>query len=267
MKWFKHFVAAGDSVKLNKLVDELGVEGYGRYWLLLELLAGEFDGSSTTFEVHFRKISAKVQIKFSTKLETFLQKLSDFSLLTFKKNGKVYEINCPILMELQDKDSRYNRKRIVTKSQNTTLEEEVEEEVDKEKEEENRKKESISSTSSKKDFLKLVDVYNNQVAIPNKLPAQNFFLTGNQVNQLEILEGHPELQNFSAWEKYFQKIGASKFLTREKRPRVDFAWAIDPENVTKVFGGRYDNFQDQAESEIQKYASGMTEEERKLCGL
>ena len=78
MKWFKHYSNASDSVKLNHLIDELGLEGYGRYWLLLELLAQDFDGINDEFEIHFRKISSKLQIKFSKKLETFLQKLQDF---------------------------------------------------------------------------------------------------------------------------------------------------------------------------------------------
>lgn len=132
MKWFKHFTNASDSVKLNKLIDELGIEGYGRYWLLLELIASEgYDGSEKV-EIHFRKISAKVQIKFSKKLGTFLQKLSDFSLINYEVSGKVYKIECPILAELQDKDSKYNRKRIVSNDQDTTLEEEEDIEEDKE---------------------------------------------------------------------------------------------------------------------------------------
>ena len=112
MKWFKHFSNASDSIKLNKLIDELGVESYGRYWLLLELLASEMYEGHEEVEIHFRKISTKVHIKFNKKLETFMQKLSDFSLIQFEIVGKVYKISSPILGELQDKDSKYNRKRI-----------------------------------------------------------------------------------------------------------------------------------------------------------
>lgn len=109
MKWFKHYSNASDSVKLSRLVDELGVEGYGRYWLLLELLCEEYDGESTEFEVHFRKISAKVQIKFSKKLETFLQKLADFYLIEFRVVGKVYKLSAPILSELKNRDFKKAR--------------------------------------------------------------------------------------------------------------------------------------------------------------
>lgn len=124
MKWFKHFYNASSSMKLQRVIDEFGVEGYGHYFLLLELLTEKFDGSSTEIELHFEEISAKVRIKFSKKLETFVQKLADFSLLSFQISGKVYKIDCPILLELQDKDSKYNRKKIASRSQIATLDKE-----------------------------------------------------------------------------------------------------------------------------------------------
>ena len=130
MKWFKHFTDASNSTRLNVLIDGFGVEGYGRYWLLMELLAEEFDGSDEAIEVHFRKISAKVQIKFAKKLETFMQKLCDFHLIEWEVEGKIYKIKSLILAELQDKDSKYNRKRIAKPSPNATLDIEVDRDID-----------------------------------------------------------------------------------------------------------------------------------------
>ncbi len=109
MQWFKHYSGASGSLSLNHLIEELGVEGYGRYWLLLELLAEEFDGESAKFRVHFNKISAKLHVKFGKKLETFLQKLADFQLIQFRVAGKVYEIEAPILLELQSRDFKKAR--------------------------------------------------------------------------------------------------------------------------------------------------------------
>jgi len=108
LRWFKHYANASTSIKLNKIIDELGIEGYGRYFLLLELLSEKFDGESTTCELHYSEISAKVRIKFSKKLATFLQKLHDFHLITFEIQGKVYKINCPILLDLQSKDFKFS---------------------------------------------------------------------------------------------------------------------------------------------------------------
>jgi len=104
MKWLKHYSNASTSIKLNLLIDELGVDGYGRYWLLLELLSEKFNGKEEPIPVHFSEISAKVRIKFGKKLATFLQKLVDFQLITFELSGKVYKIECPILWDLKAKD-------------------------------------------------------------------------------------------------------------------------------------------------------------------
>ena len=113
MKWFKHYSNADSSTKLNRIIDEMGVEGYARYWLLLELLSSHFDGESTYFEIHENQILAKLRIKFSKKLATFMQKLSNFQLIKFKTHSKVWQIDAPILLELLGKDFKYNRKRIV----------------------------------------------------------------------------------------------------------------------------------------------------------
>jgi hypothetical protein len=112
MRFFRHFSDASSSLTIQKIIDEMGVEGYGQYFLLLELLNSKFDGSSTKIALHSDEISAKVRIKFTKKLETFVQKLADFCVLSFELSGKVYQIDCPVLAELMDKDSKYNRKKL-----------------------------------------------------------------------------------------------------------------------------------------------------------
>lgn len=131
MKWIRHFTNASESLKLQKLLGEMGSDGYGKYWLLLELLGQKFDGEDTFIELHFLEISTKVQIKFTKKLETFLQKLSDFSLISYEISGKVYKVYAPILRELQDKHSKYNRKKVVSNDQDATLDKEEDLEEDK----------------------------------------------------------------------------------------------------------------------------------------
>lgn len=152
MKWFKHFSNASDSVKLNKLIDELGIEGYGRYWLLLELIAQETEQGSEKVEIHYRKISSKVHIKFTKTLGTFLAKLQNFGLIEVEVVGKVYILSCPILGKLQDKDSKYNRTRVVKQSSVATLD------IDKNKSREDKIR------LDKMDFshvTKIIDLWNS----------------------------------------------------------------------------------------------------------
>ena len=116
MKWFKHYSSVSTSVSLNQLMDELGLEAYARYWLLLEYLCEKYDGDSTTFCVHFNDISPRVKIKFSKKFETFMQKLHDFQLILVEIQGKVYKIEAPILRELQSRDYKKARKDRVSEA-------------------------------------------------------------------------------------------------------------------------------------------------------
>ena len=121
MKYFKHYSNASDSQTLNKIIDEFGLEGYARYWLLLELLAQEFDGTEPIITLHQRQILEKVHIKFGKKLATFMQKLSNFSVLSYEKSGNFYKIEAPILLDLQSKDFKYSRRKRETSSMKATL--------------------------------------------------------------------------------------------------------------------------------------------------
>lgn len=46
MKWFKHETDAVNSEKLNQLIDKAGLEGYGRFWRVLEVVAERMDDSN-----------------------------------------------------------------------------------------------------------------------------------------------------------------------------------------------------------------------------
>lgn len=60
MKWFKHHSDSNLNAKLQDLVLEYGFEGYGVYWYCLELIAGNVEPSSMTFELeHDARLIAK----------------------------------------------------------------------------------------------------------------------------------------------------------------------------------------------------------------
>jgi len=109
MKWFKHYDDASASVKVSQIVDEFGLEGYARWFLLLELLSSKYDGETTIFEIHFSELSAKLRIKFTKKLDTFMELLHNFCLIQLEIHSKVYKIECPILADLKDRDFKRAR--------------------------------------------------------------------------------------------------------------------------------------------------------------
>lgn len=53
MKWFKHDSNANMDVKLKRLRKRYGAEGYGVYWLCLELIAGTVEKHNLTFELEY----------------------------------------------------------------------------------------------------------------------------------------------------------------------------------------------------------------------
>lgn len=60
MKWFKHDTDANQDAKLQNVLLDYGLEGYGLYWYCLELIAGKVDKDNFTFELeHDARIIAR----------------------------------------------------------------------------------------------------------------------------------------------------------------------------------------------------------------
>lgn len=51
MKWFKHEASANMDAKLQEVLLDYGLEGYGLYWYCLELVAGNVEPGNLTFEL------------------------------------------------------------------------------------------------------------------------------------------------------------------------------------------------------------------------
>lgn len=81
MKYLQHDVDASEDPKCAALIDELGVEAYGRYWLLLEVMAR---ASSPCIDLTRRGARAALQRALRTDAEGlmgFLHDLADFGLI------------------------------------------------------------------------------------------------------------------------------------------------------------------------------------------
>ena len=60
MKWFKHDSDANLDDKLQNLMLDHGLKGYGLYWYCLELIANKFDHTNINLELkHDARIIAK----------------------------------------------------------------------------------------------------------------------------------------------------------------------------------------------------------------
>jgi hypothetical protein len=60
MRWLKHDTDANQDAKLQNVLLDYGLEGYGLYWYCLELIAGKVDKDNITFELeHDARIIAR----------------------------------------------------------------------------------------------------------------------------------------------------------------------------------------------------------------
>ena len=141
MKWFKHDVNARNDIKLRLLKKKFGLEGYGVYFSLLEII-GEFAEKDNVEEwgyvskLHTTETLAEEIGTTPEKLEEVFQYCNELELFT-QKNKRLY---CEkILTRLDEYATKIKQQhdRVGTKSRQSpkkvVLEEEQEEEQNKNK--------------------------------------------------------------------------------------------------------------------------------------
>lgn len=264
MKWFRHFSNVRSSGKLNGLIDAMGVEGYGRYWMLFELLNEKFDGAQTNIHLHERELISSLLLRYPRTLRDHLGTMSGLGLFQLKVSGKFYEIDCPMLKELQDKDSKYNRKKRVP--------------VVAECEEKNKKKNEIKiitptvpfSESIETEFVReefnpanfldakkiLSDVSTQEnlkvftpdevVDVWNRIMGPRGFNLASGLGGTHLancLESLKFLKDEAAWINLFEVAFASAYLRglNDRGWTVTFRWLLNYDNAQKVLDGDFND--------------------------
>ncbi len=138
MPWFKHYNNAQHKKTITELENTLGVHiGYACYFKFTEHCHSIWDGGNPpNFRISVRFLKNLLQIS-PKKLSDFTRILTEFQNCEFKKDGEIYDVVFRKLAEMQDKHSKYNKKRVVTGSLKTTVDKE--EDKDKDKEEDIKK--------------------------------------------------------------------------------------------------------------------------------
>lgn len=74
MKWIKHDTDANQDAKLQNVLLDYGLEGYGLYWYCIELIAGKVDKDNITFELeHDARIIARNTGSTAQKVEELMR--------------------------------------------------------------------------------------------------------------------------------------------------------------------------------------------------
>jgi hypothetical protein len=130
VKWFKHQSSARNDERLSRLEDKAGLEGYGFYFKMLEIVAEVID-ETDRHEVTYSLSRWGRQANITSKKFIFLaQCCADVGLMLVQRSSDDYTIKIPNLLKYRDNH---------TKNLQATSKQEVEIDTEKEKEKTNTK--------------------------------------------------------------------------------------------------------------------------------
>jgi hypothetical protein len=108
MYWFKHDADASQDAKLQNVLLDYGLEGYGLYWYCLELIVGKIDADNITFELeHDARIIARNTGSTAQKVEEMMRYFVAQGLFESNQAGVV---TCMKLAKRLDKSMTSNPK-------------------------------------------------------------------------------------------------------------------------------------------------------------
>ena len=109
MHWFKHDADASQDAKLQNVLLDYGLEGYGLYWYCLELIVGKIDVDNITFELeHDARIIARNTGSTAQKVEEMMRYFVSQGLFESGDQGRV---TCLKLAKRLDKSITNNHKK------------------------------------------------------------------------------------------------------------------------------------------------------------
>lgn len=238
MRWFKHFEDSHESNRISKMVEEKGLECEARWFRLLALLTKELnlENKDAAFELHWKVIATKLMVQRKQTVLNLLSYWSQIGLIKVEERNSFVKIVCPTLWKLQDKDSKYNRKRIVSRSQSATLEEEVDKDLDYKKE--------ITKVISKKEisnslFDTVCQSWNDWSRDPFK-PVMG--IKSDTVRKFfEIVKRNPNLQFPENWVRCFTEIEKNNSLNGKNQLGfvASLQWLIEKEKIVDALNGSF----------------------------
>ena len=102
MRWFKHMTDADDNEKLSRLQDEFGLEGYGFWWRVVEIIAKRVNEENQTDLCYSAKSWAR-RIGVSTrKFKKLLSFCAELGLVSASHEKDMVTVNMPNILKYRD---------------------------------------------------------------------------------------------------------------------------------------------------------------------
>lgn len=106
MKWFKHLSTARDDERIAKLEDVAGLEGYGFYFKLLEIVAQTMDGSNKCEAEYSFSRWGKLTNLHPTRARTLLLRVASCSLVEVQVEETSALVRIPNLLKFRDNHTK-----------------------------------------------------------------------------------------------------------------------------------------------------------------
>lgn len=115
MRWFKHMTRSWDDEKIAELVERAGLEGYGFYFRLLEIVAANIEESSDAVVTYSLQRWSKLTAIFQPKVLRLCQVCSELDLIEFQLSANLLKVSIPKIFKYRDE---YSDRRAKVKSKN-----------------------------------------------------------------------------------------------------------------------------------------------------
>ena len=110
MRWFKHMTNSIDDEKISRLVDECGLEGYGFFWRVLELIAAQVDDDGKNYCSYSKRAWCnKLAIKHQT-WSKLIASCEQAGLFEVSDDGQTITVKSPNILKYRDEWSRKKAK-------------------------------------------------------------------------------------------------------------------------------------------------------------
>lgn len=102
MRWFKHLTSSWDDEKVAAIRAEYGLEIYGFWWRILEIIAKQMDKGPKVKCSYSEKVWASFCGISVKKFKKFSKTLEENDLIISKNCGRGIEIEIPNLVKFRD---------------------------------------------------------------------------------------------------------------------------------------------------------------------
>jgi hypothetical protein len=111
MRWFKHMTRSWDDEKISSLVEKYGIEGYGFYFRVLEIVAANLEDSSHSAVTYSLRKWSKLTAIFQPKVLRLCQVCGELGLIEYELSANLLKVSIPKIFKYRDEYSEKREKK------------------------------------------------------------------------------------------------------------------------------------------------------------